>query len=356
MKIKNFIDRMQLIKWCAESTLESYNRVLNNFDAYLKDLTLWKRGIEDTELLEVRDVEQFISMEKVKWKSARTCNGYLAAIRDFVAFAKQRGEHVIDRGQLVLMKEQRRKIDALTENEAQKLLMYMKSDTSKDELTKTRDYAIVTILLKTGLRVSELCNIKVDDIKRELQIVGKNQTLRLVYLFDDCLAIIELYLFLREWKHIESEYLFCSHASNSRWHKLTKTAVEMIVRNAGIKAWLSNPVWPHKLRHTFATSILRRWGNIYYIKQLLWHSSIQTTQTYLTATNRDLRETQKLLLNNWRGVDWLEEPLEPIPESFVINDPKLIEQYMRCAPMFQRWFGRGVPNQVNYWYNLWYNF
>ena len=122
----------------------------------------------------------------------------MAPIRDFLSFAKQRGENVIDPEKLILMKEERRKIDALSENEAQKLLMYMKSDKTKDELTKTRDYAIVTILLHTGVRVSELCNIKVDDIRRELQIIGKNQTLRLVYLFDDCLAVIRLYLFLRE--------------------------------------------------------------------------------------------------------------------------------------------------------------
>lgn len=350
MKIQNFIDRMTFNKCCAESTTQSYTRILIKFDEYLKSLTLWKRGVEDTELITVRDVEQFIAMEKIKWKSARTCNNYLVCIRDFLEYAKRNGEKVIDRSQIILMKEQRRKIHALSENDAQRLLMYMKWDKSKDELTKTRDYAIVNILINTWLRVSELCNIKIEDIREELQIIGKNQTLRLVYLFNDSLALIRLYLFLREGKHIKSEYLFCSHANNTKWHKLSRATVEMIVKTAGINAWISDPVWPHKLRHTFATSILRRWGNIYYIKELLWHASIQTTQTYLTATNRDLLETQRLLIND-RRVSWLEEPMEPMRESFVVKDQNLIEQFRNCAPMFQQWFGRGVPMPNYQWWN-----
>ena len=352
--MQSFIDWIAFNKCYAKSTVESYTRMLKKFDSYLKELTLWKRWIEDTGQIVLHDVESFISLQKIRWLSARTCNLYLACIRDFLDYASRGGEDVINYKQICLMKEQRKKVEALSENEAQKLLFYMKSDTSKDELTKTRDYAIVNILLYTWLRVSELCNIKLEDIKRELQIIGKNQTVRLVYLFQDCIAIIQLYLFLREWKHINSEYLFCSHASNSKWHKLTRAAVEMIVRNAGVKAGLTNPVWPHKLRHTFATSILRRWGSIYYIKELLWHQNITTTQTYLTATNRDLRETQKLLLGNWRGVDWLEEPLSPMPENIIVKDNALFNQFRNWFSIFQNQIERGVPSQV--WYNIGYNF
>lgn len=153
-----------------------------------------------------------------------------------------------------------------------------------------------SVLLCTGLRVSELTNLKVEWIRRELQIIGKNNTLRLVYLFEEHLHILELYLFLREGKHIESDYLFCSHSSNHLWGQLSRNSVEAMIKEAGIKAWLSEPVWPHKLRHTFATDLLRKGWNIYYIKQLLWHASITTTQTYLTVTNEDLRRTQELVM------------------------------------------------------------
>jgi site-specific recombinase XerD len=96
------------------------------------------------------------------------------------------------------MKEPKKKIDSLSEADAERLLQYMKADKSKDELTKTRDYAIVSVLMNTGLRVSELCNIKIEDVKNELQVIGKNNSLGLVFLFQEHITLLKLYLFLRE--------------------------------------------------------------------------------------------------------------------------------------------------------------
>ena len=345
MKIETFINRLKVNRQFAKSTVSSYTRILNCFNRYTLSVSLWKRSIEDTEQLKVWDVESFIGQEKLKWKSARTCNGYLACIRDFISFAERSWEKVFNYKEIILMKEQRRKIDALTENEMQKLLAYMRSDQTKDELTKTRDLAIVSILLFTWLRVSELCNIRVDDVREELQIIWKNQTLRLVYLFQEHLSLIRLYLFMREWQHIDSEYLFCSHSNNSKWKQMSRNAVEAIIKDAGIKAWLTNPVWPHKLRHTFATSLLRRWWNIYYIKELLGHQHITTTQTYLSATNTDLKKTQSLLQVVSKEQESIEEELMPMPENVIIKDPNLFDRIRRqTMPNFQQWFGRGVSS------------
>ena len=348
MKIENFINRIEVNRQFARSTVNSYTRILNNFNEYVKELYIWQKSIEDTEKLTVRDVENFISIQKIRWKSARTCNWYLACIRDFVFFAERSWEKVFNYKEILLMKEHKRKIDALTENEVQRLLNYMKVDKTKDELTKARDYAMVSVLLYTWLRVSELCNIKVEDVQEELQIIGKNSSLRLVYLFQEHLTLIRLYLFMREWKKIKSEYLFCSHSNNTKWKKLSRVAVEEIVKTAGIKAWITNPVWPHKLRHTFATSLLRRWGNIYYIKELLGHQHITTTQTYLSATNQDLKKTQNLLQTSRAEQYMEEEQLDPMPENIIIKDQNILNQFRNFIPGLQRSFqnqmNRGVPN------------
>ncbi len=365
MLISKFIDWLKINKQYAASTVTTYNRILHKFDSEIKELSLNARGVEDSEKLTINDVEYFIWREKIRWKSARTCNSYLAVIRDFLQFCERNHEKVMNYREILLMKECRKKIDALTENEAQRLLNFTKSDMSKDELTKTRDQAIISVLLFTGLRVSELCNIKVWDIKQELQVIWKNNTLRLVYLFSEHLALINLYLFLREWQHIESEYLFCSHANNSKGHKLSRVTVESIVRDAWERAGITDPVWPHKLRHTFATSILRRWWNIYYIKELLGHQHISTTQTYLSATNEDLRKTQYLLQQGSNRS--LEENLMPMPENVIIKDSNLFDKFRNSVywignqinnwfqqinnwmNWFQQWFWRGV---ANYWF--WY--
>lgn len=349
MKIENFINRIKINRQYAKSTVYQYTRTLNRLDKYIKNISLGKRCLEDTNKLTVYDIEQFIYLEKLHGKTAKTCDWYLATIRDFVAYAERYWEKVFNYKQIVLMKEPKRKIDALSENEMQKLLNYMKYDKSKDELTKTRDYAIVSVLFYTWLRVSELCNIKTEDVKESLQIIGKNNTLRLVYLFQEHITLLRLYMFMREWRHINSEYFFCSHANNTRWKQLSRNSVETMVKKAWVKAWISTPIWPHKLRHTFATSLLRRWGNIYYIKELLGHQHITTTQTYLSATNNDLKKTQNLL----RAVKLeeqssYEEELSPMPENIIIKDRNLYEKMKSAYPFWDSGVSRGVPA---YWYS-----
>ena len=126
---------------------------------------------------------------------------------------------------------------------------------------------------------------------------------------------------------------------------MSRNAVEAIIKDAGIKAWLTNPVRPHKLRHTFATSLLRRWWNIYYIKEVLGHQHITTTQTYLSATNTDLKKTQSLLQVVSKEQESIEEELMPMPENVIIKDPNLFDRIRRqTMPNFQQWFGRGVSS------------
>lgn len=347
MKISNFIDWIKINKQYADSTVKTYNMILKKFDKCIKTLTLNKRGVENTDLLTISDVEYYIAQEKVRGRSARTCNLHLAAIRDFFQFCERNHEKVMNYKEIILMKEKRRKIEALTEEEANKLITFMKADQSKDELSKIRDLSIVTVLLNTWLRVSELCNLKTEDVKRELQIIGKNQTLRLVHLFEDHIQLLNLYLFMREQKDIKSEYLFCSHSKNScNTNKpLSRNSVEKIIREAWVSAWIKDPVWPHKLRHTFATFILRRWWNIYYIKELLGHQNISTTQTYLSATNDDLKRTQELLLNDAKHYE--QEVLMPMPEQTIIKDNTLFNRFQDFLEA--NWLINNV-NQ-NYWFN-----
>ena len=100
----------------------------------------------------------------------------------------------------------------------------------------------------------------------------------------------------------------------------------------------------HKLRHTFATCLLRRWGNIYYIKELLWHQYITTTQTYLSATNNDLKKTQNLLKSARLAEQEMEE-LTPMPWQIIIKDSRLFDQFTtRNVYPNLNGVGRRVPN------------
>jgi site-specific recombinase XerD len=151
---------------------------------------------------------------------------------------------------------------------------------------------IVQMLMYTWLRVSELANLKVKDIWKELQIIGKWWKRRVVFLYPEDLKLIDLYLFLR--KRYKSDWLFISLSSNANWNHLSRVSIEKIIREWAKEAGIEWKVFPHKLRHTFATNLLRAKVDISHIQGLLWHENIATTQTYLTVLNKDLERAQRL--------------------------------------------------------------
>jgi integrase/recombinase XerD len=174
-----------------------------------------------------------------------------------------------------------------------KLLNYMRTDSSKEEIVRMRDYAMWLVLTYWWLRVSELVSLKVQDVRENMQIIGKWWSRRLVYLYSDYIKVIELYLFLRRKLKINSEYVFVSHSNNSKWKPLSRASVEEIISKAWEKVWIT--VRPHKLRHTCATQMLENWGDIVYIWQILWHTNLKTTQCYLDYSNDKLKKTQLLI-------------------------------------------------------------
>ena len=128
-------------------------------------------------------------------------------------------------------------------------------------------------------------------------------------------------------KKIKSEYLFYSHSNNTKWKKLSRVAVEEIVKTAGIKAWITNPVWPHKLRHTFATSLLRRWGNIYYIKKITRASTYNYNSNVFICYKSRSKKTQNLLQTSRAEQYMEEEQLDPMPENIIIKDQNILNQF-----------------------------
>ena len=117
---------MKTNKQSSLSTIDNYSRTLRKLDEYLRNLTFDRRGVENTENLSILDVEWFIREEKLRGLSARTCNSHIVIIRAFLNYAKHCWEDVMDFKNVTLMKTHNRKIEALSENDQNKLLLYMK--------------------------------------------------------------------------------------------------------------------------------------------------------------------------------------------------------------------------------------
>ena len=172
----------------------------------------------------------------------------------------------------------------LTEDEVQAILR----TPDRRTLHGKRDYAILLTLLTTGLRKSELCRLRADDIKTYrnqpvLDVVGKGQKFRRIPLKMKALRAIQDY-----WKVGKNGaepdhpifYTLGKHGPH-RVVPLTPRAVDCLIKQASKKALIRKRVTPHTLRHTFGTCLLDEGSDLKTVQALLGHSHIRTTERYL---------------------------------------------------------------------------
>ena len=178
----------------------------------------------------------------------------------------------------------------LTLDESKKLLETIQND---DTRNSERDYAIITLFLNCGMRLSELVNINIKDItfsECKLNVIGKGNKERTIYLNNACVSAINEYLQVRPKegiKHDSRDALFLSE----RRERISNRTVQHIVRQELVKAGLdTNKYSVHKLRHTAAT-LMYQYGNvdIRALQVLLGHESISTTEIYTHVENTQIR-------------------------------------------------------------------
>ncbi len=164
----------------------------------------------------------------------------------------------------------------LAEEEVHRLLEVVKGS--------PRDSAIVHVLAFGGLRVGELCHLRLEDIEFERNVLhvrsGKGDKDREVILEDRTRAAIDRYL---------TERRLAGGAASERLFPVGPVTVERVVRRAALEAEIPRRVTPHMLRHTLATALLSRGCDIRYIQKLLGHASVATTQIYTHVDTQALR-------------------------------------------------------------------
>ena len=165
------------------------------------------------------------------------------------------------------------------------------------EIIRKRDRAILELFFSTGLRVSELCKLKIENInlkKDEFTVRGKGSKLRVVFLSNDARRAIEEYL---KSRLDTNPFLFISHdkASSGREEQesLTPRSVQRLVQKYSKVAGITKEVTPHTLRHSYATDLLMNGADIRSVQAMLGHASITTTQVYTHITDQQLRDVHK---------------------------------------------------------------
>lgn len=276
-QIKEFLDYLEYERKYSLYTVDNYDKDITEFASFLEEKKITNFNKADYQL--IRDY--LVYLYSKNYKNKTICR-HISSLRSFFKFLLF--NKYIKTNPMVLItnpKIEKKLPNFLYYNDLEKIL-----DTpDQTNVVGIRDELIVELLYSTGVRVSELVNIKVKDIdfsKRTIQIFGKGKKERIVLFGNKTLELINKYLDESEFDH---EYLIL----NQRGKKITERGIRLIldknVRMSGVKAHVT----PHTIRHTFATHMLNEGANLVTVQELLGHENLATTQVYTHVSNERLR-------------------------------------------------------------------
>ncbi len=291
---RQFLEYLEIERGRSVKTVENYDRYLNRFFTFAK-VKLPKDITEE----QVREFRLYLNRQagtkiggRMETMKRRTQNYYLIALRAFLKFLRKRGVESLSPERIELAKVPERSLDLISPVELERL---MKAP-AKDSLEGKRDRAILELLFSTGLRISELCSLSIDDVdltRDEFSVRGKGDKIRVVFISDEARASIKEYLAGRKDMDDALFVRYGKKAHVGEDTRITPRTVQRLLKHYAVKAGITRKVTPHVIRHSFATDLLSNGADLRSVQALLGHAHIGTTQIYTHVTDAHLRAVHK---------------------------------------------------------------
>ena len=291
---RQFMEYLEIERGRSVKTVENYDRYLDRFFDFAKvtkpaDIT--EEHIREFRLYLNRQPGTKVGgrMEPMK---RRTQNYYLIALRAFLKYLRSRGIEAVSPERIELAKVPERSLDLISSVELKRLMAA--PDTKSIE--GLRDKAILELLFSTGLRISELTGLSIDDVdltRDEFSVRGKGDKVRVVFLSDAARDAIKNYLSKRKDLDDALFVRYGRKVNDGGELRLGPRAVQRLLKTYATQAGITRKVTPHVIRHSFATDLLQNGADIRSVQALLGHASINTTQIYTHVTDKHLREVHK---------------------------------------------------------------
>lgn len=285
--IDQFLNYIIVEKGLSKNTIEAYGHDLERFFEYLKN-----KGISDVSNIGKYDIRAFLISLKRGGLSVKSIVRNLVSLRVFFRFLTLEG--IIERNpaeELDSPKIDKTLPEILTLKEIELLLNQPNTNT----LLGIRDRAMLEMLYATGMRVSELTKISINQVNLEggyVILFGKGSKERIVPLGKEAIKWLELYLKEVRKKfdrRKESKFLFLS-----QWGKeMSRQQFWKNLKAYGRRAGISKRITPHLLRHSFASHLLERGADLRSVQMMLGHADISTTQIYTHVSGERLKQVHK---------------------------------------------------------------
>jgi integrase/recombinase XerD len=287
--IESFLNYISVERGLSRNTIISYSEDLKAYADYLKT-----RSFGSISATTKNEIVGFMMARKDRGMAANSVARSLAAIRMFYRFLVRERVLKSDPSSLVESPKLWKKIpETLSVNEVDTLLS---QPNVRDQKQGIRDRAILETLYATGMRVSEVVNLKLDNVNMEvgfLRCIGKGDKERVIPLGKKAITSIKRYLESSRpvlLKKKESDVLFVSRLGK----KISRQSLWKLIKRYAKLARIKKTIKPHILRHSFATHLLERGADLRSVQEMLGHANISTTQLYTHINKERLKSIHRL--------------------------------------------------------------
>jgi len=279
--LRSFLNYLLVDKGLSNNTVKAYEADISSFFQWLDNEDLKYKNLQEDH------INQYISFLFQRKMRSSSVNRKISSIKSFYIFLVKRNfVKNSPLNDLVTPKQEKYLPESMSEAEVDKLL----NSPDVSNKIENRDKAMIEMLYATGMRISELVNLKMTDVDMKrcvVKVFGKGSKERLVPFGETALDSLRSYLNEREQS--SSKEIFLSN----RGKKMTRVAFWQRVKVYLIRENLKNSISPHTLRHAFATHLLNRGADLRSVQLLLGHSDLSTTQIYTHIAKQRLSDVLK---------------------------------------------------------------
>lgn len=282
-RLENFLEYLEQVKGSSKNTVQSYSRDLNNLIAFLVT-----NGVASLNKVTATHLNAYVMKLEKDGRAASTISRNIASIHSFFQYLVKLGIIEKDPSEVIIAPKIDKKAPEVLSFEEIELLLNQPSDINKKGI---RDKAMLELLYATGIRVSELINLKQTDVNVSMGYLKCSDIKKERVIPIGQAAQYAITNYLKNARQVmvkdpNEALLFVNCLGNS----MSRQGFWKIIKSYAVKAKINKKITPHILRHSFASHLVENGADLRSVQEMLGHSDISTTQIYAKMNNHKLKE------------------------------------------------------------------